>query len=999
MKKKLALLLATVMATTPLSALNISASGAELADVYADVYGIEVDFREVPQEADLENLTLLKGDGEEEVTVDWEADTGTKRTIKVKLDTDTKYTLSFGETEKTFQVKTVFEEDFSDTVEFADADIASGTPAVFSNDYGSFEISNGGKGSFISGGKVYVTNGKLTINGIDTNLDLADATLMADIKGYGKNWKLNPAMPTVLAPNEAQVHIHMYSREQSATAGGMRLSNATFSVGKLSSTYTAIGTTETYSNDSGAKFEFGKFTSESDDVVDLNNTVDVESDERSVALRTNGNSITGIVGDGASSYITTTRTSEEIPTTAGNFVIGDALNGNGVAVIDNIKITTYTENVAPSISGDLAVEGFNGDFDKLVLDFDNDISEVGPLSLAKIEVYRDLETEPMTITSMAVDSEDKTKLNIVVDGYSAGHIYKAVVPAGFGTPTLKTAEAAEKTYELVAQAIVVDSAKLEPDGIKITFDTEIETLTDASDLSSVTVEIGDANGENFVADSTATVSVSEKVLTVVPTTYTADKTYRVTIPAGFGNENILLQSEYVFTELLEKIAIHVTKISGNDGNIQVEFNKPLPPTTNTTGVTVYNANTDEQTIAKSITADGKLNIEFLGMAADTVYELFIPQNFGTDIMGTEYKVLKKFELDTIAFQNYENDGQSFGNVGNVYPKGTDPNGNTLGYFSGYGATKISNDEMDALENYTIEFDHQVLYNIRSTSTDNKYGKNVRNNGSFTFSYFRFNSTDAGTQRITIREYQAVYGETKNGASISIPSSESTVDFGEIVIHGDAEKNPTTGEFKIYTRGETFSEGATPKRTDGTVVTVSEKDFLAPSHYKIVKNGYNLSLYRNGSLLKHFANYGCTNKIGALEFYESGYAITTFDNIKVKTFKLIEEEEVVATNITLNTYTGTLAEQTALSGTFKLKNYTNETKNVKAIVAAYDNTNAMISADLTSVSSVNRGNTEDITFSLNNLIDANNPHGVSKLRLFLWNDMANKAEIAVYEFGE
>ncbi len=990
MKKKWALLLAAVMALQPLSALTVVAEEAEAPEtnvtVYADVYGIEVDFAEVPQEADLENLTLLKGDGEEAVTVIWaEGESGTKRTINVALDTDTKYKLSFGESEKTFQVKTLFAENFDDADVFADANVLDTEPSTFSNSYGEFEVNYGTYGAFIKDGKVWVTDGTFQITALDTNLDYKNSTFTADIKGYAKNYWGGLRENQWKVPALNQTDAYMYSRVKSETANsvGIHLKNDKYYVGTEA---TGIN----YENDE--TFTFGEFVSVDQNAEELGVKVNIDSalnpdassSERKISVRANDEQVTTFIqNDVYSSTVT--------ETSAGAFAIyGDKQT---VAVIDNVKITTYTESVESALSGTLSVEDITYDYDKIVIDFDESIAEVGPISRDKIKVYQDTSTEAMAITT-SVDTEDNTKLIIVPTGYVADHSYTVVVPAGFGTPTLATDAPWDETFNLNSIPIVVTDAEFTLEGLLFTFDTDLTDITDQTDLDSITLEIDGV----AVATADRTITKDAKTLLIMPNTptdYAVGKVYKVTIPQGFGTPNIYLKEQKVFEETFTAIPLEMVSFGGNKGFIEIGFSEEVPATANLSGITIRETGTDALVTSAASIVNGKLRVDIPSMVRDTVYEVYVPQGFGTETMATSKSLLKKFAQQTILYQNFDNDGQAIGGLDSVGGSAvTDPLNPTNKIMFLSGSSELSTPAVEALENYTFEFDQQEFYPVGNTRGSNS--------GEYDFNYYYFNSIQFNhvpsataadknnmvsfsfkENAITVTE---TYGSGTSTSSVTKLNHTHTV-------HGDAYKSG--GNYIIFNDGDAFPEDVVVKTKAGERVYNSTRPVLPATHYEVVKSGNVFTITRDNSQSFTMTATNHTGKTGKIRWNSVGICYTAMDNIRVSAIKLIDEPQVVATELTSNLVLGEggTSSQSTLSGTFNLKNYTDETKHVRAVVVAYGEDSEMLCANMISLTQVPAGEAErgTITFDLDNCT------GTKTIKLFLWDDLAHKTKIANYDF--
>ncbi len=1020
MKKKLALLLATVMAATPLSALNVSVGAAEEPDIYADVYGIEVEFGDVPEDADIADLTLTKVDGEENVAVTW-ASSGTKRTIKTvdgsALEVDEPYRLSFGTTEREFMIKTIFFEDFNDTSVFATQDVLDTTPFEYTNSYGDIEVSYGTKGAFIKDGKVWVTDGALTISNLDTFDDLTNTTLMADVAGYAKYYKQGTAWRRL----PSSVSVRMLSRAQDANAGasGVQFNQENFelvSVQDGGAVAEIANTLATYPNDEN--YDFGQIAeltgSARTQIVnkdtDITGTDSAASDERAVALRTNKKSITAFADTASTTY-----SDDSVSDVAGNYVLGLTFSGRGIAVLDNVKITAYTEDVE-DITGELEpVSLENDNYEKLVLTFNKRLRDLAPSAFETLQVLKD-GVDITATTTIAVDTEDDTKLNITPAAYSAGYTYTVVVPEGFGIGSLLATQEYTPSVNVEATPIAVQNFEFKPSGIEITFDTDLTDITDDADLASVSVQIGDANCENFAADAGATVTKDGTTLTIVPSTYAVNRSYKVVIPQGFGDTITQLTQEYEHTQLFERIPVEVKKIYGNAQRIDVELTSPIDkddPTLNLDNIKICEivdgVTGAPETIAPSITTEGNIHIQFPAMELDKIYEVYIPSTVGTETVGLAHSIRKKFTQTTIAFENYENDGQSFGAVGAAFTKSPDPDGND---YAGYTQpdywntlVKISNDEIDKTENYTMEFDYQVFFRaeLLTGNTANAYG-NEYNKATRSAQTFYFNKQGGHNPQyqqcpgdyvsMTFREDGSAFGSKCSEEAKGTVGSNSLAKVTYTnTRNGDAVKRGDS--FHVYSLGEPFDNEITFRTTSGETVSTCQRAPQPSRLIRIIKTGAHFTIYRedeNGqmALIRDVDSPYLKAKTGHVEVGGDGIEILSFDNIRFSVVKFIEETEVGASDLVITT-PGDISTQTTIHGTYTIKNATNSDKDICAVVVGYNADGSMLCADLDATTSIAPGEEIPLDFDLINLT------GTTSIKLFLWDNLTNKALSGVFDF--
>ncbi|MBR5271149.1 MAG: hypothetical protein IKV64_03080, partial [Clostridia bacterium] len=431
MKKKLALLLAAVMCLQPLAALSISAEGESAVEkVYADVYGVEIDFATADAATAAQSSIALAEMGGADVAVT-PAVTGTKVVVTpnggATLNVDTPYTLTIGGETKDFQIKTMFYEDFEDLTYDTYTGIVPGEDISvskdFTNNYGKYSLTAVEGGAFVrkqnGDTEVGVTDGAFAITDIDTFENLSDATFMADIKGYRKN-RTNSAMTVA-----AQPRFSMLSRSQTTDgidytkASKLLLKRSGFEIGTTTAdaTYTTAETNDEYVNHASGYYEFGLLVNAGSKVASKDTAVDTESNEREIALRTNGKTITGFADAEAVTY-----TNDAVETTAGDFVIGltTAAVQSTLTVIDNVRVTIYTEDLSPAPSGTISEPTLDGDTTKLTLDFNEELTGIGPVSLDTITV---LEGGFEVDKAITVDETDKSILNIVPDGLEADKTY------------------------------------------------------------------------------------------------------------------------------------------------------------------------------------------------------------------------------------------------------------------------------------------------------------------------------------------------------------------------------------------------------------------------------------------------------------------------------------------------------------------------------------------------------------------------------------------------
>lgn len=1065
MKKKLALLLAAAICIQPLAALSISAEGESAVEkVYADVYGIEIDFTTAADATAAESsITLAEGNGGADVAVTAAVSTDVETKVVVTpdggatLDVDTPYTLTIGDETRDFQIKTMFYEDFEDltydtyTGTLPGEDIA--VSKDFTNNYGKYSLTAGDGGAFVrkvnGDTEVGVTDGAFAITDIDTFENLSDATLMADVKGYGKNSYKSDGTDA-LSPGVLCKTIFL-SRAYSTTDGGYeKAAKALYQRGK-----TSVGMIETdlydfRSDTSGGemsaeisgyvcidgmdpndpplssglwRYEHGKTQDYKNDdslelaqkiIVGKDTPVTSPSNERKLALRTNGKTLTNYASGSplvyASDEIVIPQEGDDI-----DFVIGLNEDSKGLAVIDNVRVTIYTEDLSPAPSGTISEPVLDGDTTKLTLDFSEELTGIGPVTLDTITVLEDGVEIDKNIT---VDETDKSILYIVPDGLAADKTYTVIVPQGFGVGDLRVEEATGYTltkYIAPIPMAITDKA-LTPTSINITFDKDISTMTTTEEgfIRVYKKAIGADDGAyTEIPYANITFTKEGSVLKIAPNTFEVENTYKVVVAQGYGDASVKITAdtaeEYVVD--FEKIELIPTKVSGNLGVVMVEFDQPLDAAIPTTGVKIFNAQTGAEQTATATIVNGILNIAFPTMEKNVDYEIFIGEGFGTNAVGTKKDFRKKFKQEIVASEDFEGE-----TVGDTVPgaktavKQADrwdesPTPNHRGYMSSgrftFTTTTTYNEDgtvktlgTEEMENLTIEFKHQSLFPIRDNTAQNakKY------NQSYTFDLLRFNYIDDNN-------YHYFYFNA-GSALLWDKAANLQLAYGGLNYEksGDAYMMPD-GSLFVYKNGEEFSSADPGYPSDMVVetaiheiVTASGMDPKDGNSIRIVKTGNVISMFvkneSTGAYVQKVAptTMRSSQKKGAILYTPQGTNYFSFDDIEISAFMVYDETGITVAASSITPTGGDWSTATTATGELTLANYTNTDMDMAVVAVAYGANGKMLGAYYNdTVSGVAAGGRENVSFTLNNL----GGEAVS-VKVFVWDNTTNRSPMSVYE---
>ena len=1083
MKKKLALLLAAVMCLQPLAALSISAEGESAVEkVYADVYGVEIDFATADAAtAAQSSISLAEKEGGAAVAVTATVSTDVETKVVVTpdnselLDVDTPYTLTIGDETKDFQIKTMFYEDFEDlgstyTVPTLTPEEIAGGAVVplpgediavskdFSNNYGKYSLTAGTGGAFVRkvGGdtEVGVTDGAFAITDIDTFENLADATLMADIKGYGKN-SYNSSGTSALSPGVLCKTIFL-SRAYSTTDGGYeKAAKALYQRGK-----TSVGMIETdlydfRSDTSGGemsaeisgyvciddmdpndpplssglwRYEHGKTQDYRNDtsltlaqkiIVGKDTPVTSPSNERKLALRTNGKTLTNYASGSplvyASDEIVIPQEGDDI-----DFVIGLNEDSKGLAVIDNVRVTIYTEDLSPAPTGTISEPVLDGDTTKLTLDFNEELTGIGPVTLDTITVLEDGFEVDKTIT---VDETDKSILNIVPDGLAADKTYTVIIPQGFGVADLRVEEATGFSLEKYIAPIpmaITDKA-LTPTSINITFDKDISAMTTTEDgYITVYTKVLGADDSTYTVIPYADITFTKEgnVLKIAPDTFAVDNTYKVVVAQGYGDTNTKITAETAEEYVVDfvKIELIPTKVTGNLGLVMVEFDRPIDSSITAANIAenvkIFNAQTGAQQTATPTVANGILNVTFPTMEKNVEYEIFIGEGFGTNVVGTKKDFRKKFVQEIVASEDFEGE-----TVGATVPGAKSavvqadrwdlsPTPNHRGHmgsarFAFTTSTTYNEDGTvktlgtEELENLTLEFKHQSLFPIR----DNTASSAKKYNQGFTFDIIRVNMVNDNNYNWLYINGSSVLLRDKINGDTNLASGGLNYEKS-----GDAYKMPD-GTLFVYNQGEEFAS-ADPnypytglvKNTAGADVTASSMDPKDGNVIRIVKTGNVISMFVKSATTGEFVQkiapttMVSTQKKGSIIYTGNGTNWYSLDDIEISAFKVFEETGLTVAASTITPTGGDWTTATEATGEITLANYTDGDKDMAVVAVAYGANGKMLGAYYNdTVSGVAAGGRENVSFSLANL----GGEAVS-VKVFVWDNTTNRAPMTVRE---
>ncbi len=316
---------------------NVYAAGNEITNVYADVYGIEINFSSTVARSDYSDFSLTC-DGENVTCNLTRSGKNLTVTPSEHLQADVIYTMFVCGVEKKFKIKTVFFEDFNDV---ADTDITN--TVINQNSYGAYSVSVGDGGTFFKNGTVGITDGMLKITDTTDGYSLVNSTVTADVKGYAIHTFNNGVLRD---PRVSSSRLCIYSR------GSGNYGNISAVCGKFSNTnYMATITNENGINtlaessayplkDGVTNYAVGTMLGAIDEInqkvtVSKDTLIQTESSQRNIGIRAN-NATMRAYADGESVMLA----DSQIPVAEGNVVF---TSEKSVMLIDNVQVTVYED--------------------------------------------------------------------------------------------------------------------------------------------------------------------------------------------------------------------------------------------------------------------------------------------------------------------------------------------------------------------------------------------------------------------------------------------------------------------------------------------------------------------------------------------------------------------------------------------------------------------------------------------------------------------------------
>ena len=334
MKKKIIFM---VLCLLTCFANSVYASGNEVTNVYADVYGIEINFSSTVARSDYSDFSLTC-DGENVTCNLTRSGKSLIVTPNENLQTDVIYTLFVCNVEKKFKIKTVFFEDFNN---IADADISS--TVINQNSYGAYSVSAGDSGAFFKNGTVGITDGMLKITDTTNGYSLANSTVTADVKGYAIHTFNNGVLRD---PRVSSSRLCIYSRGSGdygkidAVCGKFSNSNYMATITNENAIHTLAQTSAYPQKDGVTNYAVGTMLGTIDEAnqtvtVSKDTLIQTESFQRNIGIRAN-NATMRAYADGE--YVVLA--DSQIPVAEGNIVF---TSEKSVMVIDNIQVTVYED--------------------------------------------------------------------------------------------------------------------------------------------------------------------------------------------------------------------------------------------------------------------------------------------------------------------------------------------------------------------------------------------------------------------------------------------------------------------------------------------------------------------------------------------------------------------------------------------------------------------------------------------------------------------------------
>lgn len=931
MKKKLSVLLVTAVMLEMTAAVEVSA--AQVTDYYADVYGITVLFNSDVYNTTIEGYSLYS---EEELIETTPVIKDNKVTFipAEPLEINKIYTLNIDEFTREFKIKTLFFENFDNK-----PDGVISEPTTEENTYGKYSVAPGAGEAFYSNGELALANSMFYISEYDDEgVDLNKVTYMMDVKGYAK--QISSTAQANAGAIEVFIGVKGKNPELKSEEYALRLMNSTGFISNVdaSGKASAIANAKYVTND--GKYGFSTLTGDS---VILNGAYeyDTESASRNAAIRIIGNKLSGII-DG-----------NELLSVTDDTYNGVGFNVNAssrsLALIDNVRITYCTEDVIDPEYGEVRAESIDGDFNSLKLTFDRTLR--GTTDFSKVKVY---ENDELINAEISLDSKDDRIVNIVPESYKASNTYKVVVEKGFGTKTMWTYEEFTLSKYLEPQEIKVTNAEIYVEAIIIDLDTEISGITDFDKVKVY------ENGEAVESD----IKLDKNRLTIVPKSYVLDNTYKVVIEKGFGTENIHLFEEYTIEDVLTKSELIVENVTGIKGILRVEFNDDISDITDFGAVKVLKDNAEQKITCKA--SKNVLNITMDNVERDTEYELFIEKGLESKSVLLKKSYLRKFCFETIIYEDFEDTALSEGiRVGGANI--TDKNGNGMRIVWS-NTMFIEHPDAVSAEQLWVSFDYQ-LYTASMNNADKQYNSPVP------YSLWCYNLETAERKngyQFYMRQGNTPLQHLVNGSATTL----ETINFTAFQF-GDAYLDRANNIYYVYDEGDPFPTEIAEKYG----VAVSQRPTPPVYHMDLVKDKAAMSIYRDDQVMVSVNPQNPSRTTGYVSIGTQITEMMTLDNVTVSIFKLIDNDGGVDVS-ELKLADADLSGKTEVSGSFIIKNYTDEEKPVRAVIAAYGERDLMQSAQILELDSIEAGSIVTESFTLNKLSNA------KYVRVFLWDTLDN-----------
>lgn len=929
MKKVLSVGLAAMIIST--NAI-VAVQAETITDVYADLYGVRVQFGSNVSETEIGNLSLECDNIAVSAT---HSISGNVVTITPEdtLELEKVYTLKIADTEKSFRIKTLFFENF-DSEENAVLD----GEKIIGNAFGESKLFLGSGEGFIKDGTLAFTDSVFTVlpdfEDVIDEKEVNNLTFSADIKGYCKKSLNNKG--TIINANVGLAQVLMNMNGSTADSANdsytLKLGNGNINLGKTDSTgkYTSSGTMKYTSNQ--GKYGYSVLTNEG---VELGNdfTYETESMQRNIAMRNVGGDVASIV-DGEE-YLSLNDAN------ANKGFCSISADARTLAQIDNVRITYCTQRLKEPEEGEVKALSIDGDYDKLSVKFDRSLD--GANDFSKVKVYAD---ETSVDATFALNKDDDTILEIVPENYRAGVEYRIDIEKGFGTKFMQTAEGYTFTKTIEPLAIEVVNAELSLDGFLLEMNTNMSFVNDFSAIKVL---------ENDV-EITSHTSANGNTLVIVPSSLTLGNKYKVIIPEAFGDQNRYFKNEYAYEETLTKSDLNIEKISGGDGTLKIIFDDDISSVTDFSKIQVLR--NSEPVAIESKAEKNVLNIKIADFTSDTEYDLLIERGLETSEKILNKNVLKAFSLDTVAKEDFEDDDIASGINASGQIVETEDGNHAQAMWK--GTVYVSTPQAVAAEDVVFSYDMRYY-----TACFNTIGKKYNDVIPYTLLGYNLDSMGlVNGYRVYVQPAQCVLQElnNKNETNILISKYDNWV-------FGDAYLDEENSEFHFYETGDSFD--AVPKsKLDEVGATVSQRDCPPTYRMKWVKNGADINIYRDDDLILSSQLADPKRTTGYLGINPASTEIMMIDNIEVKVFNIKDKTELDCVGMT--------ASETGekVSGSFKIKNYDSSDKPLKAVVAVYGDNDKMQKAKIFDFSEIEAGEIKNVDFEINDV------SGVKKISLFM-----------------